>query len=80
MPITGQKVVVEYVGEDPAESAVGGAEEEDAAANDGVGVGEGIDLAMTPNAVLKFLRQVLQFGGGKDIGQQVANAEGGSRI
>ena len=45
-PVAGEKVVVEDIDEDAGEAAEGWIEALDAAAEDGVGVGEGVDAAV----------------------------------
>ena len=60
-PIAREKVVVKHVGEDSAESAIGGAEKEDAAANDAMGIRKGVDLTMPPDSALKLAAKTFQF-------------------
>jgi hypothetical protein len=80
VPIAGQEMVVKHVGEDSPESAVSGAEKDDAPANDGVRVGEGVNLTMALDAALELATQALEFPRWKNVRQQIPNSKSGRRL
>jgi len=75
--VFGQEVVVEDVDEDAAGVAVVAGESGAGAADDGVGVGEGVDPDVLVNSPLDVAGEGGAVGAGDGVGQEVAKAEFG---